>query len=152
MNIVNIGFITGNKVLDVSVLAWFIAQLIKVIIELSMRKKFNIKRFFGAGGMPSSHSAFVVAMTIAVGKVSGFYSPIFALSVGFALVVMFDAQGIRRSAGEQAKVLNHIMDNWEPDESDESEGLEKDLKELLGHTPVEVVAGAILGIMVGIFV
>ena len=141
-----IEFIFSNKCLNAAILAWFLAQIIKVLLLLAVHKKFDIKRFVGAGGMPSSHSATVTALSAAVLKIYGFSSPIFAIAAILSIIVMYDAAGVRRAAGEQAKVLNHIMDNW----TDKTpEVFEKDLNELLGHTPLQVIAGAILGIIVG---
>ena len=119
------------------------AQAIKVLIEYAYTKKFDRALLFGTGGMPSSHSAFVVAMAASVGTTEGLHSPIFAVALIFAMIVMYDAAGVRRAAGKQAEVINHLVERLEnigitPDEK---------LKELLGHSPIEVVAGAIWGIL-----
>lgn len=136
--------ILQNSVLWISILAWFIAQTLKVIFTLLAKRRLDIKRFVGSGGMPSSHSAFVVSMATSIGRISGYDSISFALSTAFALVVMYDAAGVRRAAGKQAKVLNDIIDMLQA-----KQGLsEKKLKELIGHTPVEVIAGAGLGILI----
>lgn len=136
----------NNQYLQVAVLAWFIAQLIKVLTVLVKYKKFDFRRFVGSGGMPSSHSAFVSSIAVAVGEVEGYDSVMFAFAIVVALVTMYDASGIRRAAGKQAKVLNKIVDELE------SNNLKFDerLKELLGHTPVEVFAGALLGIVISL--
>ena len=139
--------IPGNYVLNISVAAWATAQALKVIIVLITQKKIDFTRFIGAGGMPSSHSAFVTAMTVGIARVSGMDTPIFAIAVVFAAVVMYDASGVRRAAGEQAKVLNYMMDNWT---NSTPEMFQKNLKELLGHTPLQVFAGALLGLLLGI--
>lgn len=131
----------SNKVLNISILAWIIAQLLKVVFVYIRNKKFDFTRLVGSGGMPSSHSAFVVALTLSVGKYGGFDSALFAVSTAFALVVMYDAAGVRRAAGRQAKILNTIIH----DMHNNGRFPEEKLKELIGHTPVEVIAGAIVG-------
>ena len=128
-----------------SIIAWFIAQFIKVIIVLIRDRKFDVERFVGSGGMPSAHSAFVVSLSIAVGITEGFGSAVFSVSMVLALIVMYDATGIRRAAGEQAKLLNQIVGKWGRKEFPDVE-----LKELLGHTPYEVIMGALVGILVAL--
>jgi acid phosphatase family membrane protein YuiD len=128
-------------------LSWMISQGIKTILTLINTKKFVPERIFGAGGMPSAHSAMVCSLAISIARKCGPTSPEFALAVAFAAVVMYDAMGVRRAAGEQAKVINRMVDIWEQKGSDVSE---KELKEYLGHTPMEVLAGAMVGILVGI--
>ena len=137
-------FIT-NKFIYVPLLTWFGIQLFKVIWDLVTTKKFNFKRILGAGGMPSSHSAVVVSLATLIGRDSGFGSSIFALSVIFAFVVMYDAAGVRRAAGKQAKLLNQLI------ETPGLSGLQvsEKLVEVLGHTPFQVFVGAIIGIIVG---
>ena len=137
-------FIT-NKFIYVPLLTWFLIQLFKVIWDLVTTKKFNFKRILGAGGMPSSHSAVVVSLATLIGRENGFDSSIFALSVIFAFVVMYDAAGVRRAAGKQAKLLNKII---------ETPGLtgvqvSEKLVEVLGHTPLQVIVGALIGVIVG---
>ena len=126
-------------------LVWFAIQSFKVMYDLIVTKKFNFKRIMGAGGMPSSHSAVVTALATMIGKDYGTDSAIFALSVIFACVVMYDAAGIRRSAGKIAATMNRVMEEFyahRPTAAGDK------LKELLGHTPFEVFMGAILGIVV----
>lgn len=140
-----IGFIQ-NKYIYIPVLLWFGIQLFKLIYDLVTTKKFNFKRIMGAGGMPSSHSAIVMALSVLIGKGEGFNSPIFALSLVFAFIVMYDAAGVRRAAGKQASLLNKLI---------ETPGLSgvqvsEKLVEVLGHTPFQVFVGAILGIIVGL--
>lgn len=137
-------YLTGNYIINVSMLSWLSAQVLKFIVIYLIDRKIDFTRLLGAGGMPSSHTAFVVSMAAAVCKVRGFYSVEFAMALSFALVVMYDASGVRRAAGEQARILNYIMDNWEKQTPDE---FQNELKELLGHTPFEVLAGALLGIV-----
>jgi acid phosphatase family membrane protein YuiD len=144
----SISGIIHNKVLVCAIIAWIIAQTLKVIIVALTSKRFDYTRLVGSGGMPSSHSALVMALSTKTGMVEGFSSTSFALAICFALVVMYDAAGVRRAAGNQARILNNIM----KDLSQKKPLEEKKLKELLGHTPVEVFAGAILGIAIGIIV
>lgn len=136
--------IVTNKYLYIPFGLWFGIQLFKVIYDLVTTKQFNFKRILGAGGMPSSHSAVVCALAVLVGKAEGFSSPMFGIAVVFALVVMYDAAGIRRAAGKQAKLLNKIVN---------TPGLkmvevQEKLVEVLGHTPTQVFVGALIGIVV----
>jgi uncharacterized protein len=140
--------IIGNKVIVAGILGWTAAQFLKVITNAFMIKKFDLSRLIGSGGMPSSHSGFVMAVAVKTGMVVGFDSPIFAVAISFALIVMYDAAGVRRAAGHQAKVINQIINDLS-----HRKGIQQDkLKELIGHTPFEVIAGAILGIIIGIIV
>jgi acid phosphatase family membrane protein YuiD len=134
----------SNKVLITCVTAWFIAQLLKIILTFYTSKKIDITRFVGSGGMPSSHTSFVMSLATSIGKIYGWASPLFAMAICFAFVVMYDAAGVRRAAGYQAKVLNMIIDDLAHHKPLANERL----KELLGHTPKEVMAGAILGIVI----
>ena len=133
-----------NSIFWTSFAAWLLAQSIKVAIGVFKEKRFNFKWFVGTGGMPSSHTAAVSALATSVGITYGFDSGLFAIAVIFALVVMFDAQGVRHSSGRQAALLNKMLDDiyWKKKMDDEK------LKELLGHTPVQVWAGAVIGILV----
>jgi uncharacterized protein len=134
----------SNNILWISILAWFIAQSLKVIITLITVRKLDIKRFVGSGGMPSSHSAFVVSLAVSIGETQGYNSPMFALAATFAMIVMYDAAGVRRAAGKQAAVLNDILAQLQS-----KRGVsDKKLKELIGHTPIEVIIGALLGILI----
>ncbi|MCI8273276.1 MAG: divergent PAP2 family protein [Clostridia bacterium] len=137
--------IVTNKYIYVPLLLWFCIQTFKVIYELVKTKKFNFKRIMGAGGMPSSHSAVVTSLAILIGRNEGFGSSLFALALVFAMVVMYDAAGVRRAAGKQAHLLNKII---------ETPGLtnvqvQEKLVEVLGHSPLQVIVGATLGIIVG---
>ncbi len=143
-----INFFQQYKYLIVPMLVWFAIQSFKVMYDLIVTKKFNFKRIMGAGGMPSSHSAVVTALATMIGKYHGTDSAIFAISVIFACVVMYDAAGVRRAAGKQAKLLNKII---------ETPGLSgvqvtERLVEVLGHTPTQVIVGAAIGIVVGLIV
>lgn len=141
-------FLTGNLVLDLAVFAWFAAQVLKFFINLTVHRIMDIKLLLSSGGMPSSHSALVCACAISIGRLEGFYSTTFAMAVVVALVVMYDACNVRRAAGEQAKILNYIVENWE-EMSPAVVG--RELKELLGHTPLQVLMGALLGCGIGWF-
>ena len=138
--------IVTNKFLYIPFLVWLCIQIFKVIYDLITTKKFNFKRIMGAGGMPSSHSAVVTTLATLVGKYEGYDTTIFAMAVVFALIVMYDAAGVRRAAGKQAHLLNKIV------ETPGLSGVEvqERLVEVLGHTPLQVFVGAIIGIIVGL--
>lgn len=138
------GIILGNKILDVTFIAWFTAQFYKVLTSIFVQKKLDIKRFFDTGGMPSSHSSTVSCLATGTAIIHGMGSTEFAIAVVLAGIVMYDAMGIRRAAGKQAGVLNRMMDKLS-DKIGEMFHDEK-LKELLGHTQLEVLAGMLLGI------
>ena len=138
--------IITNKYIYVPLLIWICIQTFKVIHDLIKTKKFNFKRIMGAGGMPSSHTAVVTSLTAMIGKYEGFDSSIFALSLIFAMVVMYDAAGVRRAAGKQAHLLNKIIDT--PGLTNVQ--VQEKLVEVLGHTPLQVIVGAIIGITVGL--
>lgn len=139
----NFAEILKNRPIWAAVLAWAIAQILKTILSFVKNDKLDLSRFYGSGGMPSSHSALVMALTFSLGKYQGFSSPFFAISVILALVVMYDAAGVRRAAGKQAALLNVLIHR---------QGItpQEQLKELLGHTPLEVIAGATLGTVTGL--
>lgn len=137
-----------NKYIYVPFFLWFGIQLFKLIYDLCTTKKFNFKRIMGAGGMPSSHSAVVAGIATLIGKYEGVGTPIFALALIVAFVVMYDACGIRRAAGKQAVLLNKLI---------ETPGLtgmqvSERLVEVLGHTPVQVFVGALIGVIAGLIV
>ncbi len=140
--------IFNNKIIIASVWSWFIAQIIKIIIDCIKNKTINPKLIVSSGGMPSSHSSFVSAMAVSVGLKDGFNSTMFAIAFVISMVVMYDASGVRRAAGKQAEVLNIFIENFE------KHGIKIDskLKELLGHSPIEVFVGAILGIIIALTV
>lgn len=161
----------SNPLVNICALAWFSAQVIKTLLHWAFNGNLKLERLTGSGGMPSSHSALVVSLTIGMARVEGFMSPVFALTIAFAAVVMYDAMGVRRAAGEQAKTINWLLgsykDFWDglkdhplldfDEETDEApdqdkapseEQDHKALKEYLGHTPLEVIAGALLGILI----
>ncbi|HOB42089.1 MAG: divergent PAP2 family protein [Bacillota bacterium] len=134
----------SNRILWTSILAWAIAQTLKVFTCIWAEGKPDWSKIVGPGGMPSSHSAFVTSIAVGVGIQEGWNSALFAVTVGFALVVMYDAAGIRRAAGEHAQVLNQLIERAFREGYLES----TKLRELLGHTPLEVAMGAFLGIVV----
>ena len=136
----------NNKYIYIPLIVWFCIQVFKVIYELIITKKFDFKRIIGAGGMPSSHSAVVTTLASLVGKYEGVDTPIFAMSVVFAMVVMYDAAGVRRAAGKQASVLNKIVKTPSLSGVD----VQEKLVEVLGHTPLQVFVGAFIGIVVGL--
>ncbi len=137
----------AESVLVTSVIAWFTAQVIKVITSLIQDKRFDFRRLVGSGGMPSSHASFVTSLATSVGIIEGFSSTDFAICTVFALVVMYDAAGVRRAAGQQARILNKLLEDFEKSDFSQSD---KHLKELLGHTPKEVFVGALLGIAIAL--
>jgi len=140
--------IIKNRVLLATLLSWLVAQTLKVILGTIREKRFDFRWFLGTGGMPSSHAAGVCALSTAVGLTFGFYSTLFAVTVVFTVIVLFDAQGVRRTVGKQAEILNKVLDDlyWK------GKVQEDRLKELLGHTPVEVLAGMILGIILALVI
>ena len=133
--------ILNNKMITLMVSIWIIIQIFKFVVDFIKNKKVNFKRLVGSGGMPSSHSAVVTCLATTVGVIEGFDSSQFALAVGFALVVMYDAAGVRRAAGRQARILNQLISSNKKIDNNEK------LKELLGHTPVEVAVGAVVGVL-----
>lgn len=140
--------IIGNKFIVVPVCIWFCIQIFKTVTDLAINKKLNVKRLIGAGGMPSSHSAVVTSLSILIGREYGFNSGIFAMALVFAFVVMYDAAGVRRAAGKQATILNKLL---------ETPGLttvqvQEKLVEVLGHTPIQVFVGALIGGLIGAIV
>lgn len=135
-----------NRILSITLIAWAFTQTLKVTLGVIREKKFNFSWFIGTGGMPSSHAAGATAMAVSSGLELGFSSPVFALAFVFAMVTMFDAQGVRRAAGEQAKILNKVIDDiyWQGKIGSGQ------LKELLGHTPFQVLIGSIIGVLIAL--
>lgn len=136
----------SNIVLITALLGWFGAQFIKIVIMLIKNKKIDLKLLFSTGGMPSAHSSMVTALSVAVGFQKGFGSALFAASAVFASVIMFDAQGVRKAAGEQAKIVNQILEEL----FNNHHLSNTKLKELLGHTRFEVLVGLILGTLIAV--
>ena len=140
--------IVTNAHLWTALAAMVVAQTIKVIIDYLRTKSWHTALFLSTGGMPSSHSALATSLMVSVGLVEGFGTPLFAVCAVVALVVMHDAAGIRRAAGKQAQAINYLFSKLE----DQGIILDKKLKELLGHHPIEVFAGALLGILIAILI
>jgi len=134
----------GYEVLAAGLLSAFFAQVIKFAIFTIQSRRINFKIFTTTGGMPSAHSAGVMGLSTTVGLISGFSSIVFAIALGFSLVTMYDAAGVRRAAGKTAACLNRMMDDFYHHDVKAAGGK---LKELLGHTPFEVIMGAIFGVM-----
>ena len=135
------GAIFHNMAVVIPFTTWCTVQILKFIFDLITHKKMNFKRLYGSGGMPSSHSATVMSITTMAGLLEGFDSLAFAACFGFSIIVMYDAAGVRRAAGKQARVLNQIIANYK------EINIQEKLVELLGHTPIEVVVGAIFGVV-----
>lgn len=139
------GSILDNHVLLVALLACAIAQALKTIVEFLKHGKVNLRALVTTGGMPSAHSAFVTALATGVGQSVGWETPEFAIAASFAIIVMYDAAGVRQAAGKQARILNQILDELFQEHPKFSEDR---LKELLGHTPFQVIVGSSLGAVV----
>ncbi len=135
-----------NKIFITTLSAWLIAQGIKVTLGVIWQRKFDFRWLVGTGGMPSAHAAGASCLAASIGLHCGFDSTYFALAASFAIVVMFDAQGVRRATGSQARILNKVMDDiyWQ------GKIREERLRELVGHTPLEVVMGFLLGILIAL--
>lgn len=144
------GFFGSNYLLFTALCAWAAAQVCKTLLDLILNGKLNLERMFGAGGMPSAHSALVCSLTMACARKYGVSSPWFAFAFVLAAIVMYDAMGVRHETGEQAKVINRIIEDWMTEEDEENPLGEngKKLKEKVGHTPLEVLSGALLGILI----
>ena len=140
--------ILDNKPLIISAIAWLVAGVLKVFIESIITKKIDFRRVVGSGGMPSSHTATVVALAISIGAYAGVKSAAFAIALIFMIIVIHDATGVRLETGKQAKVLNTMM--FESNAFKDMD-FEKQLKEYVGHTPSQALAGAIVGILVAAF-
>lgn len=150
--VIDVEYIKGiftNYVLICAFIGWFSAQFIKCAVYVIRNHRFNFAVLMSSGGMPSSHSATVCAMVTAAAKLEGTKSIFFALAFVQAFIVMYDAAGVRRAAGEQAKVLNRIADDLS---KGDTHYLDRDLKELLGHTPLQVFMGALLGVVIPLLV
>ncbi|MDF1617012.1 divergent PAP2 family protein [Petrocella sp. FN5] len=135
-----------NRVFLSAMLAWFIAQSIKITWILIKEKRFDVGRLMGSGGMPSAHSASVVATTFSIGRIMGFNSPVFGFAGMMSFIVMYDAANVRMAAGKQAKLINRIIKEL----GEHKFSMYKELKELLGHTYLEVFVGALLGMIIGL--
>lgn len=143
----DISQILDNQILLVAIAACLIAQVLKLIIDLIQNGKFSVKVLTTTGGMPSAHSALVTALAAGVGENLGWKSAEFAIATIFAIVVMYDAAGVRQAAGKQARILNQMVGELF---SEDHKFNEEKLKELLGHTPVQVIAGSVLGVVISL--
>lgn len=139
--------IGNNQVFLTAIMAWLSAQTIKVTFGVVREKRFNFRWFVGSGGMPSSHAATVSSIATSIGLTYGFASPFFAIAFFFAIIIMFDAQGVRRQSGRQAEALNQIIEDIYLNRGIKQERV----IELLGHTPIQVFIGAAIGILVALF-
>ena len=137
----------ANDMLMCAVVSYFAAQILKIFTTLWRDGSFHLSTLVSSGGMPSSHSSTVVALATCCARIHGFASPLFAICAIFAAIVMYDATGVRRAAGEQAKILNQIVADLFSGDPSYSE---KALKELIGHTPFQVLMGALLGLLIGL--
>ncbi|MDD6174469.1 MAG: divergent PAP2 family protein [Firmicutes bacterium] len=143
----------SNRTVIAVFVAWLAAQVIKTLLYFVRNRSFDLERLYGAGGMPSSHSSMVMALTASIAKYCGAGSPQFAIALCFALIVIYDAMGVRRQAGEHAKMLNLITSLFQMQPGNEEiKAKFNELKELLGHTPLEVASGTALGILIGVLV
>lgn len=140
------GEIVSNGILGATFFSCILTQILKIPCHWLQQKEFDWTRCIGAGGMPSSHSASVCTLATCIGIQEGFGTALFALAAVFAIIVMYDAAGVRKAAGEQAKIINRIVKKFEQQEFH----IDQELKELIGHTKPEVLAGAVLGIVLGI--
>lgn len=142
-----IGYITHNRIIDCALLAWALAQLIKMMLTLLLERRFDLQLLLSSGGMPSSHSSCVVACSVAVGKLYGFTGSDFAIASVFSAIVMYDACNVRRSAGDTARLVNQLLAHVE---ELTAENFADDLKIIMGHTPLQVLMGALLGLGIGL--
>ena len=137
-----------NRILVAAFIAWAIAQLTKTVYELIRYRELRLNRLVSSGGMPSSHSALVMGLATATGRIAGFESAAFAISLVLAVIVMYDAAGVRRAVSIQARILNQMIE-----EAFQGKPFaEKRLRELIGHTPTQVIVGGLLGIAVALIV
>lgn len=148
----DVSLVLNNKIMWVSLLAWVLAQAAKIILNFMLEKKWDFNLLVSSGGFPSSHTAIVCALAISIGKVEGWDSALFAIAVALAVIVMYDAAGVRRAAGNHARVINYLVEWMRLHQADRlATNLQQErLKELIGHTPFEVFGGAILGCAMGL--
>jgi len=144
-----IGEVLSNRILLAILFSWSLVQTLKAALYWLMNKEWSWERLVGSGGMPSSHSATVCALAVSAMIEYGLGSFQFAISVVLAIIVLHDARGVRLEAGRQAEILNEIMRNWQQDHNPFSN---KVLKELIGHTPLQVVVGALMGILIAVII
>ena len=147
-----LSLVMDNRIMWISLLAWVLAQAAKILFSFLLEKKWNFQLLVSSGGFPSSHTAIVSALAISIGKYEGWDSSLFAISVALAVIVMYDAAGVRRAAGNHARVINYLVEWMKQHHADRlAQNLQHErLKELIGHTPFEVFGGAILGGLIGL--
>jgi uncharacterized protein len=141
----DISTILDNHILVIALIACLLAQILKLVVELIRHGKVTFRTLVETGGMPSAHSALVTSLATGIGQTIGWASGEFAIAFVFAIIVMYDAAGVRQAAGKQARILNQIVDELFQEHATFNEDR---LKELLGHTPVQVIAGSVLGVVV----
>lgn len=142
----------GNYLLALGIIGWCAAQALKTVIYFAINRKFSAERLVGAGGWPSSHASLVCSVLVGTAKHEGLSSPLFAIMFVFAMVVMYDAMGVRREAGNQARVLNRLLEQVKKAERPQDMDYGEQLKEMVGHTPFQVFSGAMLGILIALVV
>ena len=142
----------NNYLLMLPIISWVAAQICKTILDFVVNGSFSRERLVGAGGMPSSHSALVCSFLVGTARKLGPQSPLFALAFVLAAVVMYDAMGVRRETGRQAKVINKILDDLRGDGPQQEGSQTQKLKEMVGHSPLQVLSGALLGILIAIII
>lgn len=139
-------FLAHYPELITCIVSWLVSSILKIPVFYIMHRKFNIKLAFGTGGMPSSHSATMTGTTLAIGLFSGFDNPAFAIAVAISMIVIYDAAGVRREAGFHAEALNRMLEDWFVIAKTPT-AEQKKLKEMLGHTPIEVMGGVLTGLV-----
>lgn len=140
--------ILDNKIMWVALFAWILAQALKLVINFWMENKWDFNLLRSSGGFPSSHTAIVSALAISIGKTEGWDSSLFAIAITLAVIVMYDAAGVRRAAGNHARIINYLVEWLRQNQMDNLQ--EERLKELIGHTPFEVFGGALVGGAIGL--
>lgn len=140
----------NNYLLMLPIVSWLAAQVVKTVVDYAMHGKFSRERLVGSGGWPSSHAALVCSLFVGTAKKFGLSSPFFAITFVLALIVMYDAMGVRLETGKQARLLNMIVDDLKDDSEEYNK--EQKLKELVGHTPFQVLSGALLGVLIAIII
>ncbi len=140
----------NNYLLMLPIVSWCIAQVCKTVLDFFINGSFSPERLVGAGGMPSAHSALVCSLFVGSARKFGLDDPIFALSFVLAMIVMYDAMGVRLETGRQAKVINRIVDDLREEGIENNES--RPLKEMVGHTPLQVLSGALLGVLIAVLI
>jgi acid phosphatase family membrane protein YuiD len=141
-----------NRVFVTVLIAWFLGQALKVPIEYLVKRRWNWALWFGSGGMPSSHSSLIVATTLSIGLFYGFGTPVFALAFAISMIIVYDAAGVRRQAGFHAEKINLLFEELFSGKPIPQARLQERLKEVIGHTPNEVIGGIALGVIVALSV